>query len=138
MTIPYTIGQIKTPQFAIFPDKYVNGEQTAIKVSVSFGVPKDLQQIKCSLEIQFMQGEALLLTTVIECFFRISPEGIENVRKAGKIEKEFLRYMGTIAVGTARGVIAAKTENTVLNNLVLPPINLVEIIKEDMEVPKSF
>lgn len=136
MTIPYTISKIKTPQFAIFPDKFVNGEKTAMKVSVTFGVPKDLHQIKCSLDIQFLQGDSLLLTTVIECYFRISPEGIENIRKAGNIEKGFLRYMGTIAVGTARGVIAAKTENTVLNGLVLPPINLVENIKEDMDIPK--
>lgn len=137
MTIPYTISQIKTPQFAIFPDKFVNGEKATMKVSVTFGVPKDLQQIKCSLDIQFLQSDILLLTTVIECYFHISPEGIENIRKAGNIEKDFLRYMGTIAVGTARGVIAAKTENTVLNSLVLPPINLIEIIKEDMDIPNK-
>lgn len=136
MTIPYSISQIKTPQFAIFPDKFVNGEKTAMKVSVSFGIPKDLQQIKCNLDIQFLQGDTLLLTTVIECYFHISPEGIENIRKAGNIEKDFLRYMGTIAVGTARGVIAAKTENTILNGLVLPPINLVNLIKDDMVLPK--
>lgn len=135
MTIPYTISQIKTPQFAIFPDKFVNGEKVTMNVSVSFGVFKDLQQIKCGLDIQFLQGDTLLLTTVIECYFRISQEGINNIKEIGKIDVDFLRYVGTIAIGTARGVIAAKTEDTVLNGIVLPPINLVKLIKTDMTLP---
>lgn len=45
--------------------------------------------------------------------------------------KDILRYLATIATGTVRGIIHAKTENTVLNSVVVPPINLVEAIKED-------
>ena len=44
---------------------------------------------------------------------------------------DFLRYLATIATGTVRGIIHTKTENTVLNSVVVPPINLVEAIKED-------
>ena len=40
--------------------------------------------------------------------------------------------MGTIVVGAARGIIHAKTEGTILNSVILPPINLVEIIKDDL------
>ena len=40
--------------------------------------------------------------------------------------------MATIVVGTVRGIIHAKTEGTVLNAIVLPPINLTEIIKDDI------
>lgn len=137
MSIQYTISQIKTPQFAIFPEKFVNGRKANIQASISFTVPKDLHQIRCSLDIKYVQGEDLLMTTVIECYFTISPEGISTIKSEGKIEVGFLRYIGTISVGTARGVIAAKTENTVLNILVLPPINLVNMIKEDMVLPKE-
>ena len=47
------------------------------------------------------------------------------------VTEYFCRYMATIAVGAARGVIAAKVEGTNLENLVLPPINLMETIQRD-------
>ena len=59
---------------------------------------------------------------------------IEELSKEGRVPVEFLRYMATIVTGTARGIIHAKTENTVLNATVLPPINLVEGIKNDLVI----
>ena len=54
--------------------------------------------------------------------------------KSWIIPVDFLRYMGTIVVGTARGVLHTKTEGTVLNAYVLPPINVMELVKEDLAV----
>ena len=45
--------------------------------------------------------------------------------------------MGSISVGTLRGIIHTKTEGTVLNTIVLPPINLDEIINKDLVLPGS-
>ena len=69
-------------------------------------------------------------------YFAIAPEGIAEIQSKGSVPVDFLRYMGTIAVGAARGIIHAKTEGTVLNSIVLPPINLVEIIKDDLVIEK--
>lgn len=73
----------------------------------------------------------------LNAFFAIAPEGMVEIQNKGSVPVDFLRYMGTIAVGAARGVIHSKTEGTVLNAVVLPPINLVEIIKEDLLVEKN-
>lgn len=70
----------------------------------------------------------------LTAYFGIAPEGVAEIQKKSLVPVDFLRYMGTIVVGTARGIIHAKTEGTVLNSVVLPPINLVEIIKEDLVV----
>ena len=43
-TIPYKIDQIKISQFAVFPDKYVNGEEVQIHASFSFLVPHSISQ----------------------------------------------------------------------------------------------
>ena len=42
--------------------------------------------------------------------------------------------MATIATGTARGIIHAKSEGTVLSAIILPPINLIEAIKDDLPI----
>lgn len=133
-TIPYKIGQIKILQFAIFPDKYVNGEDVQIHTSFSFGHSVALDSIRCTAVFSFLQKEELLLISETQCFFNISPEGIEQLRKEHEISVDFLRYMATIATGTVRGIIHAKTEGTVLNTIILPPINLVNLIEKGIPV----
>lgn len=131
MTIPFRIRQIKTQQFAIFPELLVNGNEVTIQTEFNFGVNKEANDIFCVTKLSYLQGEHLLLTTEVICFFAISEEGSKQIVEQGRIEVGFLRYLATIAVGTVRGIIHAKTENTALNPVVLPPLNLVEAIKKD-------
>lgn len=132
--IPYRISKIETKQFAIFPDKLINGSTLDIQTNYNFEIRSDLSHIRCSSVINFFQKEQLLLVLEIACYFDIAPEGIEFIKEQNKVPVEFLRYMATIAVGTARGIIHAKTEGTVLSSIVLPPVNLVDVIKVDMDL----
>lgn len=130
--IPYRIESVRTPQFAIFPDKYVNGKDVEVTTSFNFFITKTLDHVRCLVNVVYAQGEDMLLTTDIECIFLIAPDGIKVIKEEGRLTTVFLRYMATIATGTARGVISAKTEGTVLNPIVLPPTNLVNVIKDDL------
>lgn len=132
--IPYRISKIETKQFAIFPDKLINGSTLDIQTNYNFEIRSDLSHIRCSSVINFFQKEQLVLVLEIACYFDIAPEGIEFIKEQNKVPVEFLRYMATIAVGTARGIIHAKTEGTVLSSIVLPPVNLVDVIKVDMDL----
>lgn len=134
MTIPYQIIRIETKQFAVFPEKFINTERVLVKSSYGFSPSEDLQTIGCRSVFNYIQNENLLLVTELLTFFALAPEGVEEIKKKGVIPVDFLRYMATIAVGAARGVIHTKTEGTVLNSIVLPPINLVEIIKQDLDI----
>ena len=131
MTIPFRIRQIKTQQFAMFPDLLVNGEVVQIQTEFSFGVSNEINDIFCNTKLSYIQNEKLLLTGEFLCYFAISEEGTQHLKHLGRIDVGFLRYLATIATGTVRGIIHTKTENTVLNTIVLPPINLVEVIKDD-------
>ena len=131
MVIPFRIRQIKTQQFAMFPDLMVNGEDVKINSAFEFGVNKDVTDLRCTANFSYLQGEKLLLTTEVICYFSINEEGNKLMLEQGRLEVGFLRYLATITTGTVRGIIHTKTENTSLNPIVLPPINLVEVIKED-------
>lgn len=137
MTIPYRIARIETRQFALFPDKFINAEKVDVRSSYEFAVSDDISVVRCRSQFHYLQGDQLLMVLDMVTYFSIAPEGIEEIKKKGHVPVDFLRYMGTIAVGTARGIIHAKTEGTALNAVVLPPINLVEIIKEDLLVVKE-
>lgn len=137
MNIPFRINHIKTLQFAIFPDQFVNGTPVSVDTKVSFGVRKDLGDIKCVMNIRYLQEDTLLLTSQTQCNFGISPEGIAHLQEKGSIPVDFMRYIATITTGTIRGIIHSKTEGTVLNPIVLPPINLVNIIHDDFILEKK-
>lgn len=132
MAIPYRIKQIKTKQFAYFPDNYINGKDVSINVGFGFNVQSDLKKIICVSRFSYNQDDVLLMTTEIECSFEISQDGFEQLQQTRTVPVAFLRYLATIATGTARGIIHAQTEGTVINSIVLPPINLTEVITTDL------
>ena len=131
MMIPFRIRQIKTQQFAMFPDLLVNGKEVTVDSEFSFGVNTEVKNILCVTKLSYRQDENLLLTTEVHCIFDIREDGTNQLKEQGRGGVDFLRYLATIATGTVRGIIHTKTENTVLNSVVVPPINLVEAIKED-------
>ena len=131
MMIPFRISQIKTQQFAMFPDLLVNGKEVTVDSEFSFGVNTEVKNILCVTKLSYRQDDNLLLTTEVHCIFNIREDGTNLLKEQGRVGVEFLRYLATITTGTARGIVHTKTENTVLNSVVVPPINLVEAIKED-------
>lgn len=131
MMIPFRIRQIKTQQFAMFPDLLVNGKEVTVDSEFSFGVNTEVKNILCVTKLSYRQDENLLLTTEVHCIFDIREDGVNQLKEHGRVGVDFLRYLATIATGTVRGIVHTKTENTVLNSVVVPPINLVEAIKED-------
>ncbi len=134
LKIPYRIQQINTLQFAIFPDEFVNGEDVATEVACRFGHSNLLDEIHCIALVKYVQNDNLLLHTEVRCVFDIAPQGVEKLRELHEIPVDFLQYMGTILIGAIRGIIHTKTEGTILNVVVLPPVNLTEIIKEGIRL----
>lgn len=134
MTIPYRIASIHTNQFAMFLDKYSVGDGITINATFRYEYKPDLSTIRCTTTIQYIQNENVVMVLELGCEFAIQEQGAEAIRQSGQINVEFLRYLATIAVGTARGVIHAKTEGSMLNGLVLPPLNVVETITDSLKI----
>lgn len=133
-SIPYCISRIETVQFALFPDNFQNGQAVRVNTNCGYNVRSDVQQVRNIVTVNYLQEDKLLMVAELACYYDIAPEGVESIKAEGKIPVDFLRYMGAISVGTIRGLIHAKTEGTVLNPVVLPPVNLEEAIQNDMSL----
>ncbi len=136
-SIPYRISRIETLQFALFPDLFINGQDVMVKADSGYNVRSDNHQVRNIISVSYTQNEKLLLIVQIACYFDIDTSAFDTLKREGKIPVDFLRYMGSISVGALRGIIHAKTEGTVLNPIVLPPINLDVIINKDLVLPGS-
>lgn len=137
MTIPYRIERIVTNQFAIFPDKFLNKENVAVDFNLNFGVGDHISPLKNTTTVHYTQNGELLLVLEITCLYVISEEGLDAIRKVGRIPVDFLRYMGSFSIGIARGIIHARTEGTVLSPVILPPVNLNTSIDKDLIIKKE-
>jgi hypothetical protein len=133
--LSYRIVKVAIDNFNMQPQPFNNEENLGMQTSYSFQVNYDIRCIRCLSSFIFTKGEIELLNLSLSCVFNIEPSAFESMyderKEHFKIDAYFCRYMATIAVGAARGVIAAKTEQTELSAIVLPPINLVEAIKKD-------
>ena len=118
----------------MFPEKFINGREITVQTSFTFGYSEGLDSIRCISNFEYIQDEDILMISEIQCTFDISPEGSAELKELRKVPVDFLRYMATIATGTARGIIHAKSEGTILSAIILPPINLIEAIKDDLPI----
>lgn len=135
--IPFRIKKIENSQVEMFPD-LVDSSISEFTVDSGFAFNGNLDPawVGCQSEFTFRQGDTRLAHFIAYCYFEIDPNFVKREAKEGVlvIDKEFLRYLATITVGTARGIFHAKTQNTILHQFVLPPINLMTLDIQDMEV----
>ena len=73
-TIPYRISGIRTTQFALFQERFINGREITVQTSFSFGYNERLDSIRCISNFEYLQDENVLMTSEIQCTFDISPE----------------------------------------------------------------
>ncbi len=133
--IPYRIVQVHIDDFNMKDQPMEEGAKYGVKSNYIFQTQFDQRLIRCTSNYTFVKYDEAILNLQLSCVFEVEPEAYDGMfnedRSILTVPEYFCRYMATIAVGAARGVIAAKVERTNLENLVLPPINLIDTIQRD-------
>lgn len=134
--IPYRIVQVHIEDFNMKDQPMEEGAKFGVKSNYIFQTQFDQRLIRCVSNYTFVKdNNEAILNLQLSCVFEVEPEAYDGMfnedRSTLTVPEYFCRYMATIAVGAARGVIAAKVERTNLENLVLPPINLIDTIQRD-------
>lgn len=132
--IPFRINRIDNQKIDIHPELVdTNIGEFNIKSEFAFSGSLVNNVIGCRGIFSFLQNKTEVSKLTVDCYFDIDPLYINQNKKEETltIDKEFLRYLATITVGTARGIQHVRTQNTILNNVVLPPIDLTTMELND-------
>ena len=137
-TVGFKLHRIITEQFAIIKEFYDNSnEEVGLSINLQFGLDKENHLIASSVQIQFMQNSKPFLVAQVANQFEVEEQAWKKLIKSDDkliIPKGFATHLIVLTIGTLRGVLHAKTENTEFNKFVLPTINVMDLVKDDVEL----
>lgn len=132
--INFNLLKIKTEQFAIFEENFNKNEVINLNTNLSFGLNSNDKVFLVTPKYTFENEGKPFIAIQISCFFKIEDATWNNfkVKKQIVFPKDFVAHMAMITVGTSRGILHNKTEGTIFNEFILPTINVLEMIREDV------
>jgi len=133
--IQFALQGIKTEQFATFEEDFNPKKQIDIAVGLEFKLKHSSQLVGVFLSLHFEQSKKKILMLLVSCHFRIEDKSWENLIDKEKsivvLPKDFVSHISMLTVGTARGLMFAKTEGTFCSQFIVPLINVSEMITKD-------
>ncbi len=134
-TLHFSLHKITTEQFAVIDDVNLSGN---IKLStrIHFGFNDKRKMVACFSKFIFEADNKPFIIIEASCHFKIEDDSWNELLLPEKdnflkMPKVFLRHFAMLTVGTTRGILHAKTENTDFNKFVIPTVNISTIILED-------
>lgn len=138
LALSFKLVDIYINEFAILEDSYTEGENVRMGTFVNFGHDAEHRVLGAILKFQFDQNDKPFLVITTTCSFQMEEKAWESLMdEDGKkivIPEGFASHMAVITVGTIRGILYEKTKETPYKEYIIPPINLTDLIKQDVEI----
>jgi hypothetical protein len=136
--ISFSLKGISTEQFAILESNYVLGENPKLGVSLSFGYNLQDRMIVPFVKCNFILHEKEFIILEVACHFQLDLKDWELCFNSKEdkltVPKGFAQHLVMLTIGTARGVLHAKTEGTEFNRFFIPAVNVQSLICEDVVI----
>lgn len=136
--ISFRLVRVNTEEYATFPEVVREKGKIELKTGFSFALDDEEKAIKCVIRLMFESSEKVFILLQSSCEFEIEPttwsKWLSTKKDKLTIPKGFARHLVVLTLGTSRGVLHAKTENTEFNSYILPTINVNNFVKEDVKI----
>lgn len=135
-SISFSLQKVTTEQFAIIEEGFEEKGAARIGINFRFAADEAKNMIAVFTAFTFESEQKPFIIIEAGCHFRIEPEAWAQMLNAETntltVAQGFASHLTMLTVGTTRGILHAKTENTCFNKYVLPTVNVAEMIKEDV------
>lgn len=134
--VGFGLLKIVTEQFAIIESAFIESETIQMGVAIEYGIDVEHKVVACIFRFELMIKNSPFLLIHERCDFGVEADAWNEFfceeKKSICFPKGFAIHLAALTVGTARGVLHAKTENTRFNEFFLPTININDFVKEDV------
>lgn len=130
--VRFRMFKINVDQFAILADNPVPNVKIDNKMSLD--ISQENRNIRINMTFNFSDGTNSLMLLKMNCEFNVHQEDWSRFQTEDKIviPKSIIDYFVVQTVGTARGILHCKTEGSPFNYIVLPPMDVSQMVKEDI------
>lgn len=132
--INFRLLNIVTEQFATFEVENIP-DANELKSELQFSINPEKRIIGCKMNFQFLHNQQPFILLTVVCNFDIEENSWkENIVNKNKVilPKHLLEHLCVLTVGTSRGVLHAKTENTTFNKFIIPTLNISNLVEKDV------
>lgn len=134
--IGFSLRKVTTEQFAIIESSFEDDKPIDLKAGLRFGINNENKMISTIFSTNLLQEKTPFLILEVGCHFNITKDAWDSFLNVDNskivIPKGFLSHLVMLTIGTTRGVLHSKTENTPFNKFLLPTMNVNELVKEDV------
>ena len=123
-------------QFAIFVDNYpIETQKLGVCYRFQFAYNFEEHLVLCKTIIELSDNDKLVLKADLDCFFKIEEESAFAIEfnDEATLHPVLLVQLASLAYGSMRGVLYAKTLGTPLNNFILPPSEISPLLKDPLK-----
>jgi hypothetical protein len=132
----FQLTRVNTLAFATFEANLLAESPGKIGAAVNFSIDDKVQRVECVARFEIILEDPIAVIEV-SCEFAFEEEAWQALKNAKgtsiTIPKNIAQHLGVLTVGTARGVLHAKTENTPFNQYYLPQINVTELVETNVK-----
>jgi hypothetical protein len=132
--ISFRLLNIVTEQFATFEVENLP-ENNDLKSELQFSINPENRVVACRMKFQFLHENQPIVVLTVVCNFDIEVDSWNNNIVSNKkitLPKHLLEHLCVITVGTARGILHAKTENTFFNKFMIPTLDVSNLVEKDV------
>lgn len=134
--IGFALTKVTTEQFALIEGGFSETGSITIGTSLRFGSDYRQKMITCFSAFTFESDKKPFITIEAGCHFEIAEAAwsqmLDKKSNSLRVPRQLLTHLAMLTVGTTRGILHAKTENTNFKKYFLPTINVSALIKKDL------
>ena len=132
--ISFRLLNIVTEQFATFELENIP-DTNELNSELQFSINPEIRVVVCRMKFQFLHKNQTIVVLIVVCNFDIEVNSWNNNIVSNKkitLPKHLLEHLCVITVGTARGILHAKTENTFFNKFMIPTLDVSNLVEKDV------
>ncbi len=138
--IGFGLNRIKTIHFELNGSVYNDTEDVKFQTGISVKASDKEHLISIFFMVRFKCEIEPFIQLEVQCEFEIEPKTFESFRASKDtlvIPSAFARHLAVVTVGTTRGILFEKLNKTNFKSFLLPSINLMKFIKEDVVLKEN-
>lgn len=137
-SVQFDLAKIINDQFAILEPSIDNSQDGEMKLDFSFNSVIDGMYIAIQVRCELLQDEKITVMIESTFIYQIPSKDWALIYKPENktviLPISSALAMTSMAIGAIRGIFHEKTEKQIGEGIILPSVNLKEIIKEDVKI----